>query len=83
MVKVSVAIGAQDEADRLPRALESVSWADEVVVVDCGSQDRTGEIATELGASVHQMRTWPGDGPQKRAAVDAASSPWILVLDAD
>lgn len=80
---LSVAIGAQDEEDRLPRTLDSVAWADEVVVADAGSTDRTREIARARGAVVRELGEWPGDGPQKQEAVDRATGPWVLVLDAD
>ena len=83
MTRVSVAIGAQDEADRLPRALASVGWADEIVVVDCGSRDDTVRVADDAGAIVERMDEWPGDGPQKRAAFARTTAPWVLMLDAD
>lgn len=81
--RLSVVIGAQDEEDRLPRCLASVSWADEIVVVDAGSRDRTVEVARTGGARVEELDGWPGDGPQKQRALDLARGEWVLVLDAD
>ncbi len=69
-------------ARQLPACLESVAFADEIVVVDSGSQDDTVEVAQRLGARViHQ--DWLGYGPQKRFAASAAANRWVLSLDAD
>lgn len=79
---VSVIIVARDEADRIARALASVSWAEEVVVVDSGSRDGTPEIARRAGARVI-LHAWEGYGAQKAFAVAQATHPWILWIDAD
>src|SRR5260370_13273740 len=72
-----------DEENNLPRALTSLAGiADEIVVVDCGSRDRTPEIAREFGAKVI-TRAWTNFAEQKNVAVAAASHDWILSLDAD
>jgi len=72
-----------DEENNLPRALTSLAGiADEIVVVDCGSRDRTTEIAREFGAKVI-TRAWTNFAEQKNAAVAAASHGWILSMDAD
>ncbi len=72
-----------DEENNLPRALTSLAGiADEIVVVDCGSRDRTTEIAREFGAKVI-TRAWTNFAEQKNVAVAAASHDWILSLDAD
>lgn len=81
--RLSVTIIARDEEDRLPDALASVAFADEVVVVvDHASTDRTEETARDFGAKV-VVRRFQGFGDQKNAAQDAARGPWILSLDAD
>ncbi len=64
------------------RCLASVSWADEIVVVDSGSTDRTTAICHEYGARV-VVTDWPGFGPQKNRALDQATGQWVLSLDAD
>lgn len=80
---VSVAMVARDEADRIGRALDSVSWADEaVVVVDERTRDATGEVARSRGARV-EWRSWQGMAEQKRRALELAAGPWVLLLDAD
>lgn len=81
-VKVSAVIIARDEESKIGRALESVGWADEIVVVDSGSADRTVEIARSHGARVIE-REWQGFSKQKQFATDAASHDLVLSLDAD
>ena len=80
---VSCTIIACDEADRIGRCIESVrDLVDDVVVVDSGSRDDTVAVAEAHGARVI-FNAWPGYGPQKRFAEDAARHAWILSLDAD
>ena len=80
---IAVTIIARDEEDRLPDALASVVFADEViVVVDSASTDRTEEIARASGARVI-VRAFDGFGSQKNAAASEARSSWVLSLDAD
>ena len=80
---LTVTLIARDEEDRLPAALASVEWADEiVVVVDAATTDRTAEIAETSGARV-LVRTFDGFGTQKNAAAALASHRWILSIDAD
>ncbi len=69
-------------ASQLPDCLASVAFADEVLVVDSGSDDGTTEIATRLGARVVQ-KEWLGFGAQKQFAVEQAAHDWVLCLDAD
>jgi len=79
---VSVAIVTLNEEENLPRTLASVQWADEIVVVDSGSIDRTVEIARSFGAVVYE-REWPGFASQKNFAIGQCHGTWILSLDAD
>ena len=79
---LSVAIITLNAASQLEACLQSVRFADEVVVVDSGSTDGTPALAERHGARViHQ--DWLGFGPQKQFAVDAARHDWVLCLDAD
>jgi glycosyltransferase involved in cell wall biosynthesis len=79
---LSVAIIAKNEARHIRDCIESVAFADDIVVVDSGSNDDTVAIAQAAGARVvHQ--TWLGYGAQKRFAVNAAMHDWVLCLDAD
>jgi len=79
---VSVAIIAQDEENRLPQCLDSLSFADEVLVVDSGSRDKTVDIAKSFGCSV-LLEPWRGYAKQKQFAVDNCLNDWVLILDAD
>jgi len=83
MNRLSACLITLNEEQNLPRALKSLQGvADEIVVVDSGSQDRTQEIARELGAKV-VVRAWTDFAQQKNIAGEAASNDWILSLDAD
>ncbi|MFW8601938.1 glycosyltransferase family 2 protein [Desulfobacterota bacterium M19] len=79
---LSIAIITKNEEDRLPDCLRSTAFADEVVVVDSGSEDRTVEIAEGFGVRTF-IHDWQGYGPQKQFAIDQSQGDWILVLDAD
>ncbi len=80
--KISVAIITKDEEKRLPDCLKSVSFADEIIVVDSGSKDRTVEIAKDFGCKVF-IEDWKGYGNQKNSAIQKCSNEWVLVIDAD
>lgn len=82
MPKLSVTIITRNEASNISQAIQSVAWADEVLVVDCGSTDATVTTAEQLGARVLH-REWRGFGEQKNFAADQAAHDWILSLDAD
>ncbi len=79
---LSVAIVSHNEEASLGRTLESVKWADEIVVVDSGSTDRTCEIAREYRARV-VVEPWRGYVAQKQFAIDLCTRHWVLLLDAD
>ena len=81
-MKISVTIITFNEESNIAAACESVSWADEIVVVDSNSTDQTRELASAAGARVIS-NAWPGFGKQKQFAVDQARNEWILSLDAD
>ena len=82
MNKLSVAIIAYNEERVIADAIKSASFADEVVVVDSASTDKTVSIAEQAGARVHHQ-AWLGFGLQKQRAVELCSNDWIFVLDAD
>jgi glycosyltransferase involved in cell wall biosynthesis len=79
---LAVAIITLDEERRLPACLESVRFADEIVVCDSGSADRTLEIAAAFGARTYRD-AWRGFAAHKSLAVERCGQPWVLVLDAD
>ncbi len=82
MPMLSVAIVTLNEERNLARTLASLSFANEIIVVDSGSTDRTVEIAQSFGAKV-TVRPWPGFAAQKNFAIQQCSGDWILSLDAD
>jgi len=81
--KLSLIVITKNEEACIGRCLASVPCADEIIVVDSGSSDRTVEIAESLGAKVIATSDWPGFGPQKQRALDLAQGEWVLSLDAD
>lgn len=81
-IPLSAVIITRNEETRLSACLESVSFVDEIVVVDSGSTDKTLEIALQYGAQIFRQE-WLGFGRQKQFAVSRASHDWVLCLDAD
>ncbi len=79
---ISVTIITLNEEANIERAIGSVAWADEVIVVDSGSTDRTRELAKKLGARVYS-NPWLGYGQQKNFAHEKAKEQWVLNIDAD
>ena len=79
---VSAVVIALNEEHRIAPCLESLSWADEIVVVDSGSADATVELAKRYTDKVYTL-PWKGFGPQKQAAVDLASNDAVLNVDCD
>ncbi len=80
--KLSVTIITLNEEANIRRTLESVQWADEIIVLDSGSIDRTVSICREFTGKVFHQ-DWLGYGKQKNAAIDKATGDWVLSLDAD
>jgi glycosyltransferase involved in cell wall biosynthesis len=81
--EISVVLVTRNEAARIRRCLDSVRWADEIVVVDRHSRDATAAICREYGARVIEGDVAAGLGEQKAFALGQATRPWILSLDAD
>lgn len=81
--RLSVVMIAKNEAELLPDCLASVSWADEIIVLDSGSSDDTVEIATQAGAQVYRSDDWQGYGIQRQRAQHYATGDMILMIDAD
>ncbi len=79
---VSVAIVARNEAARIGACLDSVAWADEIIVIDSESEDDTQAICRNRGATVLEA-PWKGYSAQKNLALEKTSHLWILSLDAD
>lgn len=81
-MSLSVVIVTHNEEQNLPLSLASVGFADEVIVLDSGSTDRTVELARAAGAKVF-TEAWKGYAAQKNSAIDKATGDWVLALDAD
>lgn len=82
-MKISAIIITKNAGATIRRCLESVSWADETVVIDSGSSDDTQAVCRELGAKMIITTDWPGFGPQKNRALEAATGDWVISIDAD
>jgi len=80
--KLSVTIITHNEEDNIRKCLESVQWADEIIVIDSGSTDSTVEISREFTDKVF-FNPWTGMKEQKQYAVEKASHTWIFSIDAD
>ena len=81
-VRISATIVTFNEEKNIARAIGSLACADDILVVDSGSSDRTASIATSLGARV-LIEPWRGYAGQKNFAAEAALNDWILSIDAD
>ncbi len=79
---LSAVVVTQNEERNIERCLRSVRFADEIIVVDAFSDDRTPELARALGARV-LSRKWEGFASQKQFAIDQAAGDWVLLIDAD
>ena len=82
MAKLSVILITKNEAVNIRSCLESVAWADEIIVVDSHSSDDTVTVAREFTPHVH-VRDWPGFGAQKNRALSYATHDWVFSIDAD
>jgi len=82
MEKLSVVIITKNEQNNIRRCLEGVKWADEIVVVDTGSTDRTVALCREAGLTPLRIK-WQGFGQAKHFAVEQARNDWVLSIDAD
>jgi len=81
-MNLSVIIITKDEQDNIKDCLESIKWADEIIVIDSGSADKTEEICRKYTNSFY-VKDWPGFGIQKQRALDLATHEWVLSIDAD
>jgi glycosyltransferase involved in cell wall biosynthesis len=81
-MKITATVITFNEEQNLAAALESLSWADEIIVVDSESADRTVEIARGFTNRIF-IRPWPGYSAQKNFAAEQSSHDWIFSLDAD
>jgi (heptosyl)LPS beta-1,4-glucosyltransferase len=82
MEKLSVCIITKNEEDNIGRCLDSVKWADEILVMDTGSVDKTVQICQEYSCKIVDI-PWSGFGPSKKALTDLTRNSWVLSIDAD
>jgi len=82
-VRLSVTIAAKNEENNLRRCLNAVKWADEIVVVDDMSSDKTAEICKEYNAIISRNDSHGSINRNKNLAIEKATGEWILSLDAD
>ncbi len=82
MIPLSAIVLTKNEEQFIERCIKSVAWADEVLVVDSGSTDKTREIAASLGATVCEQE-WLGYAAQRNKALCFAKHDWVFFLDAD
>jgi len=80
---ISIIVIAFNEESALAECLESVTWADEIIVVDSGSTDKTLDIARKYTDKIYVEDDWQGFGVQKQRAQSHARGRWILSIDAD
>lgn len=80
--KISATIITLNEEDSIRECIESLKFADEIIVVDSGSKDKTVKVSLDLGAKVIQQE-WLGFGTQKQLAVDQTENSWVFCIDAD
>ena len=80
---LSVILIVNNESNNILDCLASVSFADQIIVVDSGSTDNTVELARSVDAHVVQTSDWPGFGAQKNRALDLATCDWVFSIDAD
>ncbi len=86
MKKISAIIIARNEREDLPACLESVKWADEIIVIDNGSTDKTADIAEKFGAKVYEYKAPANEGhfgEIREYAAKKASGDYLLYIDAD
>ena len=83
MESLSAVLIVKNEEQNIARCLKSISWVEEIVVLDTGSTDETVNICKNYGAKVYYLDQWEGFGKAKQQAVDLATFDWILSIDAD
>lgn len=82
MTTLTVIIATKNEAPNIVECIQSVRFADEIIVLDSGSVDGTQDLAKSQGANVVEL-DWPGYGIQQQRGISSSRSEWVLSLDAD
>jgi len=82
-MNTSAVLIVKNEEDRLAQCLSSLSWVDEIILLDSGSTDRTLDIAKKYTNNIYTNTDWQGFGKQRQLAQQYATCDWILAIDAD
>lgn len=82
MNSIAAVVITKNEERNIEACLATLTWADEIIIVDAESQDRTVELASKCTEAVY-VQPWAGFGPQKNFGIDKAQADWILIVDAD
>ncbi|MFB2763758.1 glycosyltransferase family 2 protein [Marinobacter shengliensis] len=82
-MKLSAVLITKNAGPEFAKCLESLAFADEIVVLDSGSTDDTLAVAEQFGARIFQSDEWPGFGPQRQRAQSHARGEWLLWIDTD
>jgi (heptosyl)LPS beta-1,4-glucosyltransferase len=82
-LRLSIVMIAKNAADLLPDCLASVAWADEIVLLDSGSEDATPDVARAAGVKVYTNTDWQGYGLQRQRAQSYATGDYVLMIDTD
>jgi len=83
MKTISIIIIVKNGEEFIEKALKSSTWADEIIILDSGSTDKTLSIAKKYTKNIHTSNFWPGFGIQRQNAQKLSKSDWIFMLDAD
>ena len=83
MPTISAILITKNEEENLTKCLKSLTWVDEIIIVDSGSTDKTQEIAERFNTVFYSHPTWQGFGKQKQLAQNYATSDWVIAIDAD
>lgn len=83
MTQLSAVLITKNESSNISDCLKTLTWADEILVLDTGSTDDTLPTAEAMGAKVARLESWEGFGKAKQRAVELAGHDWILSIDAD
>jgi len=83
MQTIGITITAYNEENNIEACMKSITWADEIVLINCMSEDNTGKIASKYTDKIYDFENDPNININKNRGIDKISSDWVLILDAD